>query len=129
MKPIALRKWIIAASVGGLAGCVAEPVEPPPQAMIGANEVQLIRAMGVPTKTFMAAGHKFDAYIKGEQIADSFGGGPYWGGWGPGWGWGGPWGGWGGGWDSTTVRNYRCETTFELVGDTVASFTKHGNDC
>jgi hypothetical protein len=110
-----------------LAGCV---IWPSParvaalNALVGQNETELVRQLGVPTRSFTTGGHTFLAYD--ERRVDVVPGwqpypyGPF--GWGWGWGWSG------GGFPPQAVT-YTCETTFELNGNIVASWTLRGNAC
>ncbi|AQS84862.1 hypothetical protein A0U92_08810 [Acetobacter aceti] len=112
-------------------------------ALVGKTEVDVVRAFGVPTRTFLANNHLFLAYIDNETqyYPGSMGwgwgwGGPGWGG--PGWGgWGGMggWGGWGmGGWGMgggfpPSYYNSVCQTTFELSEGLVRGWTMRGDGC
>ena len=108
-----------------LAGCNASPPpSPPPVAgqMIGQNEVDLVRQMGVPTRAFEADGHRFLAYLT-RRVDITPGTGP----------WAPFWGRWGGGSYGPDVPpevvDYTCETTFEISGGKVQSFQRRGNAC
>ena len=116
-----MSKWLIAASVLALTGCV-QPSGPNPllQAQIGKSEVQLVRDLGVPNRTYNARGIKFVAYEHSYQWVDNWGGG----------GWGGRrWGGWGGDWGPTDIYTVTCETAFEITGGVVTSYEFHGDGC
>lgn len=90
--------------------------------LIGKSEIDLVRQMGVPTRTFTLNGEKFLAYDDRRlEFVPGFYGGPPW--WGPGWG---PWG-WGASPPIVVARG--CETTFEIQGGKVASFSLRGPDC
>ena len=113
--------------------------------MIGQPPIAVVRAFGVPTRTFAANGHSFLAYIDNESGYSP--GSPGWGwGWG-GYGWGGGFGGFGydgfggagfggagfggagfGGFPPT-YYNETCQTTFEVTDDKVSSWRLHGNGC
>ena len=97
---------------------------------IGQSETDLVREMGVPTRSYDSAGHRFLAYYKGEQEVDNFGGGFYgtgFSGWG-GWGWGG--GFYGGAFDGPSrITTHGCDTTFEVSDGRVLGFKRHGNAC
>jgi len=115
--------------------------------MVGKSEVDVLRQFGVPSRAYQAGGHNFLAYIDNETNYSpggggwgwGWGGGP-WGGYG-GWGggWGGGFGGWGGGWGGgyggfgggfpATVYNTSCQTTFELVNQSVVGWTMRGDGC
>ena len=95
--------------------------------LVGKSEVDLIRAMGVPTRTYDTAGIHFLAYS--EHSIETIPGSPgFYGfyGWG---GWGGPWYGPGFGGFPPEVVSRQCETTFELKGGIVQHWTLKGNDC
>jgi hypothetical protein len=91
--------------------------------LIGATEADLVQRMGVPNRTIETGGIKFLAYT--ERHVDVIPGmAPF-----PAWS---PWyygyyGGYGGFPPEVIERN--CETTFELVGGRVRSFSLRGNDC
>ncbi len=107
--------------------------------MIGHSQVDLVRAFGVPSRTYSADGHTFLAYIDNES-SYSPGIGPGWGwGWG-GYGWGGGggfgyggfggYGGYGGfGGFPPTYYNSVCATTFEITNDRVSSWALRGDGC
>ena len=107
-------------------------------AFIGHPEIDLLRAYGVPSRSYAAQGHTFLAYQTGYTTIDP-GFGP-WDGFGPfgyggfggfgygGFGYGGlGYGGFGG--IPPTVNNYTCNTTFEIVDDRVAAWTLRGDGC
>ncbi len=90
--------------------------------LIGESEIDLVRQMGVPTRTFTLNGEKFLAYDDRRlEFVPGFYGGPPW--WGPGWG---PWG-WGASPPQVIVRG--CETTFEIKAGKVASYSLRGPEC
>ena len=127
-----------------LAGCA---VPSPAQrrlldSMVGKPPVDVVRAFGVPTRTYSTDGHTFLAYIDHESGYTP--GTPGWGwggyGWDGGWGgggWGGGgWGGYGlgygGGFGGGIPPSYystTCQTTFEVSDDKVASWTIRGDGC
>lgn len=124
-----MRKAALLAGVLALSACAY----PNPQhvaelnALIGKPEAELIRAQGVPARTYQVGASKFLAYSRSriESIPGGAGFGPY-GGFGPYWG-----GGWGGGWggfDSEIIQR-DCETTFELAGGVVQHWNFRGNAC
>lgn len=127
--PAVIRRVLLFAGLAALAGCAY----PNPQhvaalnALVGKSETDLIRAYGVPNRTFATGGHTFLAYDRSriETIPGTpgFGGpwGPYWGGWGyGGWGWGGI---------PPEIVQRQCETTFELANDVVLRWSLRGNAC
>jgi hypothetical protein len=79
---------------------------------VGVSEADLVRAMGVPTRTFEAGGHRFLAY---DQTTQTITPPPY------------PWG-YGAGFPAGVV-NYTCETTFEIADGRVISTSLRGNAC
>jgi hypothetical protein len=121
-----MKKFTILAGVLGVAACAY----PNPQhvaalnALIGHSETDLIRAEGVPTRTYESGGDKFLAFSRSRIDTIPGAPGPYWGGWGYGWG---GWGGWGGFPPEVIQRD--CETTFDLRGGIVQSWKLRGNDC
>ncbi len=124
-----ISRMMSVAAVLALAGCAY----PNPQhvaamnALVGKSETDLVHALGVPSRTYDTGGHKFLAYSRSklESTPGSPGFGP-WGGWGYGY-WGGGYGGWGGFPPEIIQRD--CETTFDLLGGTVQSWSFRGNDC
>ena len=120
------------ASVALLAGCAY----PSPQhvaalnTLVGKSETDLVRAHGVPTRTYETGGHKFLSYniSRIESIPGDYG----FGGFGPygygGFGYGGfGYGGFGGFGPEIIQRD--CDTTFELTAGIVQSWSLRGNDC
>ena len=121
-----------------LAGCAY----PSPQhvqalnALVGKSETDLVRARGVPSKTYETGGLKFLAYdmrridsIPGDAgFYPGFGYGGFGGGFGyGGFGYGGFDGGFGGFGPEIIQRD--CSTTFELRSGLVQSWSLRGNDC
>jgi hypothetical protein len=114
-------------AVLALAGCAYPNPEHVAEsnALVGKTETQLVRALGVPSRTYETGGHKFLAYSRSKL--ETIPGDP---GFGPGWGWGywhGGWGGWGGFPPEIIQRD--CESTFDLVNGVVQSWSFRGNDC
>ena len=98
-------------------------------ALVGKSEADLVRTLGVPSRTYDTGGHRFLAFSRSklETIPGDPGFGPWGGGF---WGgpyWGGGWGGWGGFPPEIVQRD--CETTFDLLSGTVQSWNFRGNDC
>lgn len=111
-------------------------------ALVGKTEVDVVRAFGVPTRTFLANNHLFLAYIDNETQY-------YPGSMGWGWGWGGlvgvapagvvgaAWavgaaGVWGVGHGRRLPPSYYnsvCQTTFELSEGLVRGWTMRGDGC
>ena len=126
-KSLLLTAVSVALSVS-LAGCVTPGAQRATylNTLVGHPELDLVRAMGVPSRTFETSGIKYFAYKESriETLPGTWGGGGY-GGWGwHGYGWGGGWGGF-----PPEVVKRDCETTFELTGGVVKSWTLRGNDC
>lgn len=87
--------------------------------LIGRSEADLVRAVGVPTRTYEAGGHKFLAYDRGSRAIYPDPVAPY-----P-WGWG-----WGYGYGVfPEVVDYHCETTFEIAEGRVLTWARRGNAC
>ncbi|MEJ0047197.1 MAG: hypothetical protein WDN04_14605 [Rhodospirillales bacterium] len=102
-------------------------MSPALNALEGKPETDLVRAMGVPTRTYDTGGHRFLAYSRSklETIPgdpDSAPGGAAVAGAAA----GGGWGGWGYGLE---LIQRDCETTFDLLKGTVQSWSLRGNDC
>ncbi|NHO53126.1 hypothetical protein GOB87_04010 [Acetobacter estunensis] len=139
---VARRIWPLMA-VLAVTACASGPT--PEQrkrldALIGHTDVDVVRAFGVPTRTYQASGHLFLAYIDNqtEYYPGSMGWGWGWDGWGwdgPGWGgggWGGGWGGPGWGYGSgfgPSYYNSVCQTAFELANGRVIGWTMRGDGC
>jgi hypothetical protein len=117
-----MRKLIAAAiALPMLAGCVdvlQQRVSYMNQ-FVGQSETDLVRNLGVPSRTIESGGRRFLAYV--DRRLDVI---PSTGLWGP-WGFYGPYGG---GFPSEVVER-SCETTFEIVDSKVQSFTLRGNAC
>jgi len=95
--------------------------------MIGAPEAEVVRQLGVPSRTYETGGHKFLAYT--DQRATVIDGGPlmYGGGF-----FGGGYYGSGFGFGSafpTEIIPRVCETTFDVVGGRVQTWSLRGNAC
>lgn len=88
--------------------------------LVGVTEADLVVRMGVPSRTFETGGIKFLAYD--ERHLDILPTAPAFPGWGP-WYYG-----YYGGWPPEVIVR-GCETTFEVAGGRVRSFTLRGNDC
>lgn len=89
--------------------------------LIGLSEADLVRTIGVPTRSVDAGGHRFLAYR--ESSIEVIPGPPF-----------GPWGMPGAPWAygaglPPDVVQLVCETTFELDDGRVRSFTLRGNAC
>lgn len=120
-------------SIGAALALGACAVHPDParvaslNALVGKPETDLVRAMGVPSRTYDAGGHRFLAYR--QSRIETIPGDPGWGPWGYPWGWGGGWGGWGWGGFPPEIVQRDCETTFDLLNGVVQAWTLRGNAC
>jgi hypothetical protein len=118
-----MRKPFFLAGLALLAGCAY----PNPQhvaalnALVGKSEADVVRSYGVPVRSVETGGSKFIAYS--THRIESFPEGPYWG-----YGWRGGWG-WGGGFGYPDIEQFDCETTFELQGGIVKTWSLRGNAC
>ena len=114
-----------------LAACTTGPDRPALlNSLVGQSETEVVRVLGVPSRTYETAGHKFLAYT--EQRATVVDGGPaFFGGYG-GFGYGafGPGFGWGyGSAFPAQVIPRICETTFDVAGGRVLGWSLRGNAC
>ena len=118
----------------GAAGCAA-PIDRAPylNSLVGQPETEIVRRLGVPSRTYDTDGHRFLAYRQQRtsiyNSGPAFGFGGFGGGYGGGYGYGGGFGGLGGGFSDSEVVNRTCETTFEVVRGTVISWSLRGNAC
>jgi hypothetical protein len=106
---------LLSACAGGLAARRAALAP-----LVGQSEADLVRALGVPTRSFDSGGHRFLEYeARDVSIIPGL----------PGHGFG-PWGSWGyyGAMPPQVVERV-CDTTFEVANGRVASFTLRGNAC
>lgn len=94
-------------------------------ALVGQPETELIRQLGVPSRTYDTAGRRFVAY---SERRTGIYGGPFFGGVSGGFGYFG--GGYGlyGAFPAQVVER-GCETTFELGEGRVLSWALRGNAC
>ncbi len=122
-----MRKILPLATLALLAGCAY----PTPErvnslnALVGKTDTDLVRALGVPTKTYATGGHQFLSFSH-SRIESYPGFGPGYGfgygyGWGPRWGWGGYYG--------TDIVQTDCDITFELTNGIAQSWTLRGSGC
>ena len=98
--------------------------------LVGAPEAELVRQLGVPTRSFETTGRRFVAYD--ERRVDVYPGGPFFGGFGGygGFGYGGFGSGLGLGYAFLPqVVERGCETTFEIGDGRVQSWALRGNAC
>ena len=118
-----MRVLIIIGMLVGLAGCngLVER-EAYLNRLVGAPEVDVVRILGVPSRTYGAGRHKYLAYI--ERRAEIYSGGPFFFGggfYGPGYG--------GLAAFPAEIIDRTCETTFDVVAGRVAAWTLRGNAC
>jgi hypothetical protein len=118
-----MRKLLAAAIVLALlAGCANNTLQQRIAYLnqfVGVSEQDLVRVLGVPTRSFETGGHLFLAYV--DRRIDIIPGPPVW----------GPWGFnnfYPGAFPSQVIEQ-SCETTFDLVDGRVQSFTLRGNAC
>lgn len=106
-----------------LAGC-APPFDRPAflATLVGQPEAELVRRLGVPSRTYETGGRKFLAYS--EQRSNLIGGGPFFGGF----GYFGSGVGYYGAFPPEIVER-NCETTFEVGDGRVLAWSLRGNAC
>jgi len=119
---LALFAALLAGCASGLGGCVNGLAEREAflRTLVGMNEADLVRTLGVPSRTVEAEGRRFLAYR--ESRLDIIPAAPM-----GFWGWHGGLA-YGGGFPPEVVQR-TCETTFELLDGRVAGFTLRGNAC
>ena len=89
--------------------------------LVGVSETELVQRMGVPNRSFESGGIKFLAYDERRfDVLPRVGPFPGWGPW--------PYGYYSYGLPPEVLER-SCETTFEIVGGRVRSFSLRGNDC
>lgn len=93
--------------------------------LVGVPEAEVVRQIGVPTRTYETSGHKFLAYT--EQRADYIAGGPFFFGGGFGGGFYGPRFGYAA--FPPQVIERVCETTFDIAEGRVLTWSLRGNAC
>jgi hypothetical protein len=115
-----MRRDVLVLLTGLLAGCVNQPAAHQPWfgQLVGQPEAVLVQQMGVPNRTYETGGVKYLAYD--ERRVDIIPGYPSYNPFFTGW--------YGGGFPPEVV-DLRCETTFEIAGGVVQSFTQRGNAC
>ena len=92
--------------------------------LVGQPETEVVRQLGVPSRSYETGGHKYIAYT--ERRTDVYPGGAFFGG-GFGFGYGG-FGAFGSGLPAQVVDRV-CETTFDIAGSRVLSWSLRGNAC
>ena len=116
-------RWMLALAVMSLAACAPGFDRRAYLAtLVGQPETELVRQLGVPSRTYDAGGRRFIAYS--ERRADIYGGGPFFGGFGyfgAGYGLYGAF--------PAQVIERGCETTFEVGDGRVLSWALRGNAC
>jgi hypothetical protein len=93
--------------------------------LVGQSQSELVRRIGVPTRSFVADGRTFLAYDEERSSTAYSGGTLFFGGFG---GFHGGGFGYGAGLPTEIVPR-RCETTFEIINDRVATWSLRGNAC
>jgi hypothetical protein len=106
-----------------LAGCVDGLAERQAflSGLIGRTETEVVRIMGVPTRSFEVGGQRFLAYD--ERRLEVLPSAPVM----APWGWRGPWP-YGSPFPSEVVT-LSCETVLEISAGRVSAFQLHGNAC
>ena len=89
---------------------------------VGQSEADLVRQLGVPTRTFSLKDETFLAYDDRhlELLPGFYAGPPGWGPWSPGWNWG---------WAPPIVIARGCESTFDIRDGKVVGLAMRGPDC
>ncbi len=115
-----MRRAVVLLLAGLLVGCVNQLAarEARLNQFIGQPDSVLVQQMGVPARTYETDGVRYLAYV--EHRVDVIPGIPTYSPFFPGW--------YGAGFPPQVV-DLRCETTFQVVGGTVKTFTLHGNAC
>ena len=120
----------LAVPVLALSACATRPsLSGRLSAYVGRSELDLVSALGVPTRSYETGGQKFLAYEEQSTVALPGGvaGGPFYGPFGGPFGrgyYGGAYAGFG-----TTYAPVQCDVTFGLREGRVASFTYRGQGC
>lgn len=113
--------WPCLAGLLLLVGCAtqrAAELETRLSTFVNRSEADVVRELGVPTRTVQADGATFLAYTRTRRVIYGGGwGGPWWGGWGPGWA------------TPAEAVDLTCEATFEIHGGTVTNVRVHGDGC
>lgn len=120
MKPI--LPLLLAAALAGCAPAFNRPAFL--ATLVGQPETELVRRLGVPSRTYETDGRKFLAYS--ERRSEVIGGGPFFGGF----GYFGS--GLGLGYDAafpSEIIERTCETTFEVGNGRVLAWSLRGNAC
>ncbi len=120
------RKMIVTLCVSMLAACAPAFNRPAFLAsLVGQPEAEVVRRLGVPSRTFETGGHRFLAYAEHRSEVVSFGLGV-----------GGfdGFGGYGGfgsglGYYPSQIIDRGCETTFEVADRRVLTWSLRGNAC
>ena len=106
-----------------LAGCAPAFNRPAFLAtLVGQPETELVRRLGVPSRTYETDGRKFLAYS--ERRSEVIGGGPFFGGF----GYFGSGLGYGAAFPPEIIERI-CETTFEVGNGRVLAWSLRGNAC
>ena len=117
-----MKRVIALLGLVSLAGCaVGVPRQEILNALVGQPESEAVRVLGVPNRSFQANGHTFLAFderrLSYVPAAPAFG----------------PWGSFGYGYGyyipPTIPVERRCETTLDVVGGRVVSWSLQGDAC
>ncbi|MCR0982997.1 hypothetical protein [Roseomonas populi] len=107
-----------------LAACATGPtLDQRLSTFVGRSELELVSALGVPTRHYETGGQKFLQYDEQRTVAfpAGFGGGPFYGPYGRGF--------YGGGFVGTTYAPVQCDVTFALNDGRVSGFSFRGQGC
>lgn len=117
-------------SLAALSACATGPtISERLSTYVGRSELDLVSALGVPTRSYETGGQKFLAYEEQRTVSvpgaypGGFAGGPFVGGFGRGF--------YGGGYAAfgNSYVPVQCDVTFALREGRVASFTYRGQGC
>jgi len=112
----------------GLAACAVGPtLDERLATYVGRSELELVSALGVPTRSYETGGQKFLQYEESRTVpfTGGFGGPVGYGGYGRGFYGGGLYGGFA----TTTYAPVQCDVTFALQGDRVLRASYRGQGC
>ncbi len=108
----------------GLAACAVGPtLDERLAGYVGRTELEVVSALGVPTRSYETGGQKFLQYEERRTVAfpAGFGGGPFIGPYGRGF--------YGGGYVGTQYAPVQCDVTFALQADRVVGYSFRGQGC
>lgn len=115
-----MRRLVVLLLIGLLSACTDMLAARQAQLnqLVGRPEIDVIQAMGVPTRTFETGGVRFLSYQQSQtQVMPAS----------P-WYWYGPMPGFYGGFPPQVVT-WSCDTTFSIANGVVTGFTLRGNGC